>query len=132
MYQTLIWAARLSDDAGRLRPPRNAKDCKGLTDALVDGVRGDVELGRDLLRRKQLVDEAEAVDLAGGKLSDALGHQVGRARIEALTRRTMRSVRIVQSNTHPAQHAALSEHESAMNLSYLPPISQFVAEITPF
>jgi hypothetical protein len=74
MYQTLIWAAGLRNDARRLCPPGNAKDGKGLADPLVDGVRGNVELCRDLLRRQELVDEDEAVDLAGGEFSDALGH----------------------------------------------------------
>ncbi|MES2136402.1 MAG: hypothetical protein V4502_05000 [Pseudomonadota bacterium] len=66
MYQPLIWSAVLGDEARRLRSALDAKDRKRLADALVDGVGGDIELGGDLFRRQMLVDESEAVELAGG------------------------------------------------------------------
>jgi hypothetical protein len=132
MYQSLIWAAVLRDQPSRLIAPGNAKGCKGLANALVDGVRRDLELSRDLFGRQELVDQSQAVDLAGGQLGDALGRYVSRVRIEAATTRVMRSVRFVQGNTHPTRHAALPKHESAINLSYPAPISQFTAGITPF
>jgi hypothetical protein len=47
MYQSLIWSAVLADDARRLRAPLDAKDSKGLADSLVDGMRGNLELGGD-------------------------------------------------------------------------------------
>jgi hypothetical protein len=112
MYQTLIWAAVLGDQACSLVAPGNTKNPKGLADPLIDGVGRDLELCRDFLRRQELVDEPQAVDLARGKPGHSLGHYVSRARIEAVTRRIMRSARIVQGNTHPAQHAATPEPES--------------------
>jgi hypothetical protein len=49
MYQTLIWARKLSDDPSSLRTALHAEDLKRLSDALIDGVRGDAELRCDLL-----------------------------------------------------------------------------------
>jgi len=131
MYQSLIGATVLGNDARRLSAAGNAKDCKRLADALVDGVRRNAELDRDLFGRKQLVDEPQAVKLAAGQPGDTLGHQVLHARMGPASR-IARSVRIVQGNPHPAKHAALSKHESAFGLSYLVSISQFLAEISPF
>ena len=74
MYQSLIWFLVMRDDARGLGSPFDSKDCEGLPDALVDGVRRDVELGRDFLRRKVLVDEQEAVELSRAQPRDALGH----------------------------------------------------------
>lgn len=79
MYQSLIWAAVLGDDARGLGAPFDAKDSKGLANALVDRVRRDVKLGRDFLGGQKLVDEAKAVELAGRKPRDALGNYVRRA-----------------------------------------------------
>ena len=39
MYQTLIWAAVLRNDARGLGPAFDAEDLERLTDALIDGVR---------------------------------------------------------------------------------------------
>jgi hypothetical protein len=74
MYQPLIWSAVLGDEPGRLRAPVDAEDAKGLADPLVDGVRGDSQLGRDLLRQQVLVDEAQAVELSRREAGDALLH----------------------------------------------------------
>jgi hypothetical protein len=61
MYQSLIWLFVSGDDPRRLRPPLDAEDGKRLPNALVDGVRRDVELGRDLFGIEVLVDEQETV-----------------------------------------------------------------------
>jgi hypothetical protein len=58
MYQALIWPAMLSHEAGGLGTPFDAEDLERLADALVDGVRGNLQLGRNLLRRHMLVDQA--------------------------------------------------------------------------
>jgi hypothetical protein len=50
MDRALIWAAVLSDNSGRLSAALDAQDMERLADPLVDGVRRDAELGRDLLR----------------------------------------------------------------------------------
>jgi hypothetical protein len=63
MYQALICAAMLGDEARRLRPPLDAKDLQGLANALIDGVRGNSEFGRDFFGIEVLIDEAEAVEL---------------------------------------------------------------------
>jgi hypothetical protein len=76
MYQTLIWALVLGDDPGRMGTALDAEDGEGLTDPLVDRVRRDFELGRDFLRREQLIDEPQAIELPGGQPSDPLGHRV--------------------------------------------------------
>jgi hypothetical protein len=48
MYQSLIWVFELGDDPCRLRAPLDAEDGQRLADALVNGVRRDVQLGRNL------------------------------------------------------------------------------------
>ena len=50
MYQSLIWPAVLGDDARGLGAALDAEDLERLADPLIDGVRRNVELGRDLLR----------------------------------------------------------------------------------
>src|SRR5207248_5103658 len=76
MYQTLIWAFALGDDPRSLRAAFDAEDGERLANPLVDGVRGDVQLGRDFLRREQLVDELEAVELTGSQPRHAFRHWV--------------------------------------------------------
>ena len=51
------------DDARSLRAPFDAERLQGKADALIDGMRRDLELGRDFLRRKMLVDEQQAIEL---------------------------------------------------------------------
>jgi hypothetical protein len=63
MYQSLILALVLGDDARRLGASLNSKDGKGLANALVDRVWGDLELARNLLGAEVLVDKEEAVEL---------------------------------------------------------------------
>jgi hypothetical protein len=41
----------------------NAKDLERLANALIDGVRGDTQPDRDLLRREMLVDQFQALTL---------------------------------------------------------------------
>jgi hypothetical protein len=71
MYQSLIWAAVLCDDACCLAAALYSKDVESAADALVDGVRRDVELGRDLFRRQVLVDEEQTVELTSAEPRDA-------------------------------------------------------------
>ena len=49
MYQPLIWVVQVGDEARRLGSALDAKDLKRLTNSLINGVRGDPELDRDLL-----------------------------------------------------------------------------------
>ena len=77
MYQTLIWPAVLGDQARRLRAALDAKDLQRLADALVDGVRRNVELGGDFLGAEVLVDKPEAIELGGGKPGDTRGRWPG-------------------------------------------------------
>jgi hypothetical protein len=76
MYQSLIWPGVAGDEARGLGPALDSKEVKRLADALVDGMRGDVELRRDLLRRQMLVDEAQAIELTGGQPRDARFHVI--------------------------------------------------------
>jgi hypothetical protein len=74
MYQSLIWFAVSADDSRGLRPPFDAKHLQRETDALIDGVRRDVELGRNLFRRKMLVNERETIQLPARELRNPLSH----------------------------------------------------------
>ena len=71
MYQSLIWLMIAGDDAGSLGTAFDAEGLERAANALVDGVRRDAERGRDLLRRKVLVDEKKAVELPAGELRDS-------------------------------------------------------------
>jgi hypothetical protein len=92
MYQSLIWALSLRDDARRLGPPLDAEDCQRLANALIDGVRRNVKLGGDFLRVEVLIDEEQAVELSGRQSCNARRHQVRLALVRSFTRRFMRVV----------------------------------------
>jgi hypothetical protein len=79
MYQSLIWPAVLRDEPRRLRAPIDAENLQRLADALVDGVRRNIELARDFFGRQMLVDEAKAIELPRGQPGDPLlGVWIGR------------------------------------------------------
>ena len=82
----------LGDDPRRLRTTLDAKDCKRLADALVDGMRRNVKFGSDLLGAQMPVDEPKAIELAGTQAGDARGHQAACVRAARITRRGVRSV----------------------------------------
>jgi hypothetical protein len=107
MYQSLIWSFVSGNDSRRLRPPFDPKDRECLADPLVDGVRRDVELRRDFLRRQELVDEPQAIQLRRSQASDAPRHGICSAQFRVFNGRAARAVRFVQSDTHPAKHAAI-------------------------
>ena len=71
MYQTLIWSAVVGDEAGGLGPALDSQDVERAADALVDGVRGNVQFAGDFLGRQMLVDEAQAIKLAGAQPRNA-------------------------------------------------------------
>ena len=73
MYQTLIWLVVLRHEASGLSSPFNAEDVDRLSNALIDGVRRDIEFARDLLGRQMPVDETQAVQLTRGQPCDPLG-----------------------------------------------------------
>ena len=66
MYQTLIWTTVLSDQPGGLRAAFDTKNLQRFTNPLVDRVRRNIELDRDLFRRPMLVDETQAIKLTRG------------------------------------------------------------------
>jgi hypothetical protein len=107
MYQSLIWRAVLSNDARRMGAPLDAQRPQRLPDPLIDGMRRNLQLGRNLLGTEVQVDEPQAVQLAGRKLGHPRRHLLRSVRALGLTRVLVRSVRVFQCNTHPAQHAAL-------------------------
>jgi hypothetical protein len=76
MYQPLIWPLALGNEASGLCAPLYAKDLQGLADTLVDGVRRNPELGSNLFGVEVLVDEQQAVELAGGQPRHALRNVV--------------------------------------------------------
>jgi hypothetical protein len=65
MYQSLIWATVLGNEARRLAAALDAKDMKRAADALVDRVRRNAKFSRDLFRGMVRVHEPQAVELAG-------------------------------------------------------------------
>jgi hypothetical protein len=73
MYQTLIWSAVAGDDAGGLGSALDSQNLESAADALVDGMRGDFELRRDLFRIQMLVDKPQAIELAGAQPRNAAG-----------------------------------------------------------
>ena len=72
MYQSLIWLVVASYEARRLRAPFHAERLKREANALVDGVRRDVQLRRDFLGRKVLVDEQKTIELPARQLCEPL------------------------------------------------------------
>jgi hypothetical protein len=107
MYQSLIWLPVAGNDAGGMRPSLDAEDLQGQANALVDGMRRDLQLGRDFLRVEVLVDEEKAVQLAGAQSGDALSHDVLITRAVPVLRHVMRPFQIIQVCPHAAQHAVL-------------------------
>jgi hypothetical protein len=76
MYQPLIWVLSLRDDAGRLGTALDSKGCDGLANSLIDGVGRDPELGGNLFRAEMLIDQTQAIELAGTQPRYPLGHCV--------------------------------------------------------
>jgi hypothetical protein len=72
MYQPLIWPTVEGNEASGLRATLHAQDLEGSPDALIDRVRRNAELGRNLFGGKVLVDEPQAVELPGAQPRDAL------------------------------------------------------------
>jgi hypothetical protein len=109
MYQSLIWSFVLRNDPGRLCAPLYPENRKRLADPLVDGVGRNLELGGDFFRGEKLVDEPQTIQLTGAQSRNTRCHFVGCVRARCVTRRIMRFVRMIQYDTHPAQHAVFSE-----------------------
>jgi hypothetical protein len=117
MYQSLIWRGILRHDPRRLGAALDSENLKRLADALVDGVRRDSELRRNLLGAQMLVDEQQAVELRLRQPRDPL-----RDRIFSLNVRGWRviaarqAVRFLQATPHLAQHGATPEHRVRRDL----------------
>jgi hypothetical protein len=76
MYQPLIWTAVVGDEASGLAAPLDPQDVERPADALVDGMRGDMELVGDLLGREMLVDQQQAIELSRAQTRYASRHDV--------------------------------------------------------
>src|SRR5205085_235632 len=76
MYQSLIWGAVLRHQARGLGAAFDAENLQSLADTLVDGVRRNIELGRDFLRRQMLVNQPQTVELPGRQPRHPPSHQV--------------------------------------------------------
>jgi hypothetical protein len=125
MYQPLICLLVAADDPRRLGAALDAEDRERLADALVDGVRRDMELGGDFLGREMLVDEQQAVELPRAQPCDALGHFI-------LSRKSaaVRSVICIRhGKSHLAQHPnATPEQRVPESLGDLALHDQFFAD----
>jgi hypothetical protein len=71
MYQPLICLSLAADQASSLRTPLDLENMQCAADPLVDSMRRNVELDRDFLGRKMLVDESQAVELSWRQPRDA-------------------------------------------------------------
>jgi hypothetical protein len=108
MYQSLIWAGMLRDYARRLRSPLDSEGVQRLTNALVDRVGRNPELGGDLLGAQVLIDEPEAVELPGGQARNALRHRI-LCHLRSSPVFVRRAVSVFQRSPHLAQHCATPE-----------------------
>jgi hypothetical protein len=64
MYQPLIWAAVLGDEAGGLGAAFDAENLERLANALIDGVGRNSQLDGDFLRREMFGDKPQTIKLA--------------------------------------------------------------------
>jgi hypothetical protein len=109
MYQPLIWVRVVRNDASRLLPAAHSQDVERLADALIHRVRGDVELGRDFLRRQMLVDQPQAVELPGTQARDQLSHGILPSALVRFVRGGNHAGIILQRKNNPPQHCRYSE-----------------------
>jgi hypothetical protein len=114
MYQSLIFAAVAGDEARRLRPPLDSEDLKRLADALVDGMWRNLQLRGDFLGRQMLVDQAQAIELAGRQPRHALCDRMFFRRTFIPIRGTSHVSLFLQRK--PPHHAALPSNESFRHL----------------
>ncbi len=64
MYQSLIWAAVMGNDAGGLATATDAENMKRLSDPLVDGVGRNPKFGCDFFGGKVVGDQPKTFELA--------------------------------------------------------------------
>lgn len=64
MYQPLIWPDAAGNKARGLAATLDSKHLQRATNALIDGMRRDSELGSDFLGGKMVVDEPKAAELS--------------------------------------------------------------------
>ena len=91
MYQSLIWRVPLRHQPGGLRAPVHAQDVERAPDSLIDRMRGDAKLNRNLFRRQVLIDQQERVQLPLAEPGDA-GRRV---RFEPIAGRSANFARIL-------------------------------------
>ena len=72
MYQSLIWLVVASDEACCVGPTFNPQGLERDSNALIDGVRRDVELGRNFLGGEMLVHQQKTVELPASQLREPL------------------------------------------------------------
>jgi hypothetical protein len=70
MYQSLIWFVVARDEARRVGATFHAQGLERDADALIDGMRRDVELGRDFLGREMLVHQQKTIELPASQLRE--------------------------------------------------------------
>jgi hypothetical protein len=101
MYQSLIWARVVRNDPRCLGAALDPKGVKRLADALIHGVRGDLQLRRDLFRRQVLVNEAQAVELPCAQPCDARYHLAVRRAVGPVSRVRHARDLLLQNTRHP-------------------------------
>jgi len=70
----------------------DTQDGECLANALVDGVRRNLQLGRDFLGRKKLVDEQQTVELPRTQSGNPFCHVIALVHIKRFTMRVTRVV----------------------------------------
>jgi hypothetical protein len=109
MYQSLIWISVMRDDSSGVLAPAYAKDVQRLADALIDGVRRDLELGGDFLGRQMLIDEPEAVELPRAQARDKLSHRILPSAVMRFVRGGNHASFILQRKNNPPHHRGTPE-----------------------
>jgi hypothetical protein len=115
MYQSLICAGVLRDDPRCLSASLDAEDAKRLTDALVHGVRRDMEFGRDFLGGEVPVDQAQTVELTPSEPCYSLGHGIVIRRAPVSIGGSRQARRLLHCKTHPARHCGNSPSNESRN-----------------
>ena len=87
----------------------DAERLQRLADALIDRMRRNPELGRDLLGAQVLIDQAKTIELAGRQPGNPLRHRVVSGIVRSVLTVARHVIPILQSDPHTA-HWRYSRH----------------------
>jgi hypothetical protein len=126
MYQPLIWPTVLGYDARSLGATSHTQCVERLANALIHGVRRNVELSRNFLRGEMLIDKAKAIELAGAQARDPRYHIVVRRAVGPVSR--VRHARhLLQRKSHPPTWRYSLQRVQRLTYSILDGLAKFFA-----